>query len=160
MKLQPINRPLTKTRLSLQTSLLMPFFMLLLIVTTLTISACGNNSTQKATDKQGVQEKQTSTTQVSTDTQPANATHQPKITANKGKALFDGVCSSCHLSGVLDAPVIGDKSAWQARIAKGDKVLYMGVINGIGDMPVRGGAMDASDDEIKEAVEYMIQQSQ
>ena len=69
-------------------------------------------------------------------------------------------CGACHATGVLNAPKLGDKAAWQPRIAKGTEKLYLGAVNGIGTMPAKGGRADYSDDDIKKIVDYMLESVQ
>ena len=70
--------------------------------------------------------------------------------------LYTQACSSCHATGVLNAPKLGDKAGWEPRIAKGIDQLYASAINGIGTMPPKGGRSDISDDDIKKIVDYMV----
>ena len=69
-------------------------------------------------------------------------------------------CAACHNTGVLNAPKLGDKAGWSARLDKGTDTLYANAINGIGGMPPKGGRADLSDDDIKKAVDYMLQSVQ
>ena len=39
--------------------------------------------------------------------------------ARSGEAVYTAACAACHASGVLGAPKIDDKSAWDARVANG-----------------------------------------
>ncbi len=78
--------------------------------------------------------------------------------ARDGDILYKAICSTCHDAGLIGAPKVGDKGAWAARIGKGTATLYNNAINGFNAMPARGGA-DLSDDEVKNAVDYMISQS-
>lgn len=71
--------------------------------------------------------------------------------------LYTQACSACHAAGVLNAPKFGDKTSWEQRVAKGIDQLYANAINGIGTMPPKGGRSDISDDDIKRAVDYMIE---
>lgn len=71
--------------------------------------------------------------------------------------LYTQACSACHATGVLNAPKFGDKTSWEQRVAKGIDQLYANAINGIGTMPPKGGRSDISDDDIKKAVDYMIE---
>jgi cytochrome c5 len=80
-----------------------------------------------------------------------------------GPEVVNTACYLCHSPpGVPGAPVIGDAEAWAPRIAKGLEVLEDHAINGFtGDaatMPPKGGRVDLSDDEVRAAVEYMIEQ--
>ena len=75
-----------------------------------------------------------------------------------GDKVYQGACASCHASGVAGAPIVGDQGVWTSRIAKGIEALYNSAINGIGIMPARGG-QNISDDQVKAAVDYMIEAS-
>lgn len=75
-----------------------------------------------------------------------------------GKAVYDAICQTCHGSGVLGAPKNGDAGAWGPRIAQGTNMLYDHAINGLNAMPARGGA-DIPDEEVQNAVDYMVEQS-
>ena len=72
-----------------------------------------------------------------------------------GKALYEKSCTVCHAAGVAGAPKSGNKEDWAPRIAKGMDALYKSSINGLNAMPPRG-ASTATDDEIKAAVDYMV----
>jgi cytochrome c5 len=72
-----------------------------------------------------------------------------------GQKLFQGLCISCHGSGVGGAPKFGNKADWAPRIAKGQATLYQHALNGFNGMPARGGSTE-SDDTVKAAVNYMI----
>lgn len=70
-------------------------------------------------------------------------------------------CAACHDAGVLNAPKLGDKAGWSARIAKGVDAMYAGAINGTPNgMPPKGGRADLSDDDIKKVVDYMLESVQ
>lgn len=110
----------------------------------------------------------TTDTAVATDTtvsEPAAATTEPApadaggdvkaVAAGAGKELYDTKCSVCHNAGVAGAPKLDDAAAWQPRLAQGQEVLYQSVINGKGAMPPRATANDATDEELKAAVDYM-----
>ena len=88
-----------------------------------------------------------------------NQESQTGVMGNRtGEELYKSVCSACHDSGVLEAPVLGDKIAWKSRISQGMNVLLSSAINGKLAMPARGGAQ-ATDEEIQRAVVYMANQS-
>lgn len=76
--------------------------------------------------------------------------------AMSGDQVYQQVCASCHASGIMNAPKMGDAAAWQARLAKGKETLYANAINGIGAMPAKGGRADMSDDAIRAAVDHLI----
>lgn len=73
-----------------------------------------------------------------------------------GKTVYNTVCAGCHGAGVMGAPKFGDKGAWAPRIGQGMATLNNHAINGFKGMPARGGAASLSDDEVKDAVKYMV----
>lgn len=82
-----------------------------------------------------------------------------QVSADAGEKLFGSVCTTCHTAGLMGAPKFGDKAAWAPRIAQGKDTLYKHAIGGYqgkaGVMPAKGGSQ-ASDDEVKAAVDYMV----
>ncbi len=80
--------------------------------------------------------------------------------AAKGQAVYDASCATCHKTGLMGAPKLGDKAAWAPRIKKGNKVLVDNATNGfkgaVGMMPAKGGKATLSDAEIANAVAFMI----
>jgi cytochrome c5 len=74
-------------------------------------------------------------------------------------ALYTQICAACHTAGVAGAPRSGDTAAWAPRIATGVDALTAAVIRGKGAMPPRGAAPRASDAELREVVEYMMQRN-
>jgi cytochrome c5 len=80
-----------------------------------------------------------------------------------GKSVYNKTCMLCHSSGVAGAPKPGDKADWGPRIAQGNEVLLKHAIDGYtgakGQMPARGGAATLTDDEVKAAVAFMVDQS-
>jgi len=91
-------------------------------------------------------------------TEPAVAV--PTASANPGEAAYNKVCFACHAQGVAGAPKIGDAAAWEPRIAQGKETLYKHSLEGFtgqaGMMPPKGGAIDMSDDDVKAAVDFMV----
>jgi len=81
-----------------------------------------------------------------------------------GKAIYNQSCAVCHDHGVAGSPKTGDADAWGDRIATGTEMLVKRAITGyVGDegvMPPKGGNMSLSDEDVAEAVHYMIEKSQ
>lgn len=75
----------------------------------------------------------------------------------EGKAIYEGVCHTCHATGMLGSPKFGDKGMWGPRIAKGKPTLYDHALHGFNSMPAKGGNPDLLDQEVKNAVDYMVQ---
>ena len=76
-----------------------------------------------------------------------------------GKDIYNNVCMSCHTSGAAGAPMIGNSSQWTARLSKGKDTLYANAINGIGVMPAKGGLSSLTDEEVRAAVDYLLDES-
>ncbi len=79
-----------------------------------------------------------------------------------GKTIWMGTCEGCHAWGVADAPIPMNYDEWEFRIAKGKDVLYQHAIEGFfgpddSMMPERGGNLELTDDEVKAAVDYMVE---
>ena len=86
----------------------------------------------------------------------ANAGAEPR----SGEEVYNAACVSCHQVGAAGAPRLADAAAWEPRIAKGTETLYSNAINGFMGMPPRGACMNCSDEEIKLAVDYMLESVQ
>lgn len=76
-----------------------------------------------------------------------------------GKKIYEAHCAVCHGTGAAGSPILGDLAAWQPRIKQGMDVLNQHAINGLNSMPPKGGCMSCSDDEIKAAVQYLVDQT-
>ena len=76
-----------------------------------------------------------------------------------GEKVYGGICQSCHAAGIAGAPMVGNAEAWKPRIAQGLEVLYQSAIKGKGLMPPKGGNPALSDEEIKAAVDFMVESS-
>ncbi len=79
--------------------------------------------------------------------------------ARAGSDIYATNCIACHSSGVAGAPVFGDVAAWSARLEQGLETVYTNAINGIRGMPMRGTCMDCSDEEVKAAVDHILDNS-
>ena len=86
----------------------------------------------------------------------ATAVASKSASVDKGKALYDQACTACHAAGIAGSPKFGDKAAWAPRVSVGVDALTASVIKGKGAMPPRGASVNASDADIKAAVQYML----
>ncbi|HSS63097.1 MAG TPA: c-type cytochrome, partial [Gammaproteobacteria bacterium] len=89
----------------------------------------------------------------------AAASPEAAAPAKPGDAVYGGVCVACHAAGVAGAPKLDDKAAWESRVAQGIDGLVSSVLNGKNAMPPKGGNPSLSEKEIRNAVEYMLQQA-
>lgn len=74
-----------------------------------------------------------------------------------GKDVYAGFCTTCHGAGVMGAPKSGSAADWAPRIAKGMDTLYTHALHGFNAMPAKGLCNACSDDEVKSAVDYMVE---
>ena len=79
--------------------------------------------------------------------------------ARTGQQISETVCAACHATGALNAPRIGDRTAWGPLIKRGFDELVANAIKGIRQMPPRGGNPQLSDVEVARAVAYMANQA-
>lgn len=86
---------------------------------------------------------------------PAQAAGDP----DAGAPVYNKACRSCHGTGMLGAPKVGDSAAWSGLLAKGTDALLQNAIKGVNRMPARGGCLSCSDDELSNAIAYMLDQS-
>lgn len=92
--------------------------------------------------------------------QPPQPPQQQAAAVNPaGEKLYKTTCFACHGTGVANSPKVGDKAAWAPYIATGMDTMVKVAIQGKGAMPPKGGAMSASEDDIRAAIEYMVNAS-
>ncbi len=132
-----------------------------MIFFTLLISFIASSVSAEMTDNNADEDRVAN--QVSARIQPVG---QVKVTeeaapvvAMSGDEIVAQSCNTCHGSGVMGAPKVGDKASWETRMAQGVDSLYLNAINGKGGMPPRGGAASLSDDDIRAAVDAMLSNS-
>lgn len=81
-----------------------------------------------------------------------------------GKEVFDHLCASCHGTGIAGAPKVGDTADWAPRIAAGIDTLVHHAIEGYTGpdgfyMPPRGGNPALTDEQVENAVHWIVDQS-
>lgn len=85
-------------------------------------------------------------------------------TAGRGNEIYERHCALCHGEGIGGAPASGDREAWVDRIAQGSDMLYRHAIEGYqgedGVMPPKGGFVNLTDEEVRLAVDYIVEDSQ
>lgn len=90
---------------------------------------------------------------------PATETVAAAGGTRSGKEVYSAACFACHDTGAAGAPKMGDAAAWGPRIDKGMDTLLNHAINGFNAMPPRGTCGNCSDDELKAAIEYIVENS-
>lgn len=86
---------------------------------------------------------------------PAPAPQQAAVNP-AGEKLYKSVCFACHATGVANAPKFGDKAAWEPFIKTGMDAMVKVAMQGKGAMPPKGGAANASEEDIRAAVQFMV----
>ncbi|MBO1015232.1 cytochrome c5 family protein [Achromobacter sp. SD115] len=87
---------------------------------------------------------------------PAAAPQAAAAVNPAGEKLYKSVCFACHATGVANAPKFGDKAAWDPYIKTGMDAMVKVAMQGKPPMPPKGGAANASEDDIRAAVQYMV----
>ncbi len=77
--------------------------------------------------------------------------------AAQGGAVYKKACFICHDTGAAGAPKRGDKAAWAPRIAKGVVTLKQHALHGFNAMPPKGGNPALSDQDIANAIAYILE---
>ena len=92
--------------------------------------------------------------------QAVEETVQVAQASKSGQEVYDTACYICHNPGLTGAPKPGDAENWKPRIDKGVETLYANAVGGfqgqVGIMPPKGGNLLLSDEEVKAAVDYMV----
>lgn len=70
--------------------------------------------------------------------------------------VYQKGCAVCHDAGIGGAPRLGNKDSWSNRLSKSRGQLLQSVLNGQGAMPPRGTCIGCSDQDIENALDYMI----
>ena len=77
-----------------------------------------------------------------------------------GQKIYILECDTCHGEGEEGAPRLSNVAQWEKREAKGLETLIDHAINGFqgqdGKMPARGGTKSLTDEEVTNAVKFMI----
>lgn len=82
----------------------------------------------------------------------------------KGKKVFEDNCAACHNAGMNGAPKPGQKADWEARVGEGlDAMIKKSIAGYTGKdgamMPAKGGNAALSDQEVGDAVAFMVSES-
>jgi cytochrome c oxidase cbb3-type subunit 3 len=81
---------------------------------------------------------------------------EPMAAMVDGGEIYNTYCAVCHRTGLNAAPKYGAKAIWAARVGQGRQTMYANSINGLRAMPPRGGVATLTDEEVKAAVDYMV----
>jgi cytochrome c5 len=81
-----------------------------------------------------------------------------------GQKIFEAACKSCHDTGKPsnDGPQLSDGDDWRERMGGKRSNLYETAVQGVTRyfvMPPKGGNVSLSDDEVKAAVDYILERA-
>lgn len=76
-----------------------------------------------------------------------------------GEQTYRRFCFSCHASGAAGAPRVGVAAAWEDRVEQGMDVMLAHTIEGMPGMPPRGMCSRCEDEELRDAIAYMVDRS-
>jgi len=80
-----------------------------------------------------------------------------------GKAVYNKACIACHWKGVAGAAPLSDKARWEEIAAKGMKTLTNHALTGVtgkyGVMPEKGTCVDCTEDDLFDAISYMMHEA-
>ena len=88
--------------------------------------------------------------------QPAPTPGPTAFDIASGEHIYISVCIVCHGEGLGGAPRAGDKAAWLKRTEQGVDTLAAHAVNGFKGMPPKGGHPELSEQDIHNAVGYML----
>ena len=128
-----------------------------------TAGGMGNGMMDKGTASDSSQATQTAQTTTESGTAAGSqatttetAQQEQKREPMDGYEVYSRFCVICHKSGMNGAPKYGDKQSWAPRIAQGKETMYNAAIHGLRAMPAKGGIAGLYDQEVKDAVDYMV----
>ncbi|MBA2652410.1 MAG: cytochrome c5 family protein [Tatlockia sp.] len=74
-----------------------------------------------------------------------------------GKATFEQYCSVCHQEGIAGAPKFRNAEDWKPRLAKSTIDELVIIANkGLKAMPMKGTCMNCTDEDLKNAIQFML----
>lgn len=73
-----------------------------------------------------------------------------------GRETYQTACASCHDTGKMDAPLIGNPKDWSERSDLWGAVLSEHAKTGYLEMPEKGGHPELTADAVEAATEYML----
>jgi cytochrome c5 len=88
----------------------------------------------------------------------------PEATAgvqeSPGKATYEQYCSVCHQDGIAAAPKFRNAENWKPRLDKETiDELVASATKGLNAMPMKGTCVECTDEDLKNAIQYMLPKS-
>ncbi len=92
-----------------------------------------------------------------------NSKKELVVNLENGQAVYNKACVACHWKGVAGAAALEDKARWEEMADKGKDVLLHSAVTGItgkyGVMPEKGNCFDCSEQDLFDAIGYMMDQA-
>ena len=98
-------------------------------------------------------------TQALAQVAPAAPAASAGAAPRSGSEIYGTACVACHATGVAGSPLFGDNAAWTERAARGFEALTASVLSGKGAMPPKAGNPALTEDEIRSAISYMLEEA-
>ena len=122
---------------------------------TQTAAATAATATQAEEPKTGTATAATETAATGSANQ-AGAAATGAVDLAAGEQIYQSACFACHMTGVAEAPKLDDPAAWEPRLAQGMAGLIESSINGKGAMPPKGGFAHLTEDDLRNAIGFML----
>ena len=125
-------------------------------------TAATTAATTAAATATQAEEPETGTATAATETAATGSADQTVAAATgtvdlaAGEQIYQSACFACHMTGVAEAPKLDDPAAWEPRLAQGMAGLIQSSINGKGAMPPKGGFAHLTEDDLRNAIEFML----
>jgi cytochrome c5 len=85
---------------------------------------------------------------------------QPIVKKEPGQEVYETYCAVCHKDGIAGAPKFRSEADWKPRLSqKKIDELTLTAIKGINAMPAKGTCGECNEDDIKQAIQYMLPKS-
>jgi cytochrome c5 len=72
--------------------------------------------------------------------------------------IYTNSCQLCHANPAANAPLTGDRTAWEPRIQQGTDTLLDHAINGYNGMPPMGQCVECSEEQFLQLIGFMAGQ--
>jgi len=76
-----------------------------------------------------------------------------------GISVYKKYCHTCHANGIAGAPKVGNQAQWSERYEQGWPLIMQRALKGYKGMPAKGHCVKCSEQDIKDAIIYMMQES-
>ena len=78
----------------------------------------------------------------------------------RGEQVYRTACITCHQKGEVGAPLLGASGNWYLRMKdRGLDTLYRHAVDGFNSMPPKGACVLCSNNDVKDAVDYLLHES-